>query len=383
MVRIDRFRGPPGAEDRPWLLTAGPVTTARGVRLAQLGDWDGADPDLRRMADAARGDLARLAGAGPEQVSVLVPGPPAVAREALLALTASPSKRAKTLVIVNSRESAEAAALLDGLGRPFLTLRASPLEPVAAAEVDALLALDKSVTQVWCAPFSPDAGVLSPLKEIAGAVQRRGRSLMVDMGAGFGALPVDMAALGIMALAARADGALESAAGLSFVMVPKRLLTLESKAPARAVDLPALAAAQAGGEGCALPGPQLAALHAALGLLAAEGGVEARAFRYRRNAEMLDQGMRALGFVPLLQGPGMGMLVQAFRQPGDRAFDFARFDGEVRRRGFALMAGAPGLPLSFRMASMGQLEPGIIHAAVNAVADALRALGVDDARPAR
>ena len=34
-----RFHGPEGQEDMPYLLTPGPLTTSRTVKLAQLADW--------------------------------------------------------------------------------------------------------------------------------------------------------------------------------------------------------------------------------------------------------------------------------------------------------------------------------------------------------
>jgi 2-aminoethylphosphonate-pyruvate transaminase len=380
MARIETFRGPPGAEDRPWLMTPGPVSTARAVRLAQLADWDAADPDLRRMGEAVRAELLRLAGAAAEHVCILVPG--ALAVEAALALMASASKRSKTLVIGNGGAAEEAAALLEHLGRPFLMLRVSALQPVTAAEVDGLLAIDKSIGQVWLAPFSADAGVVTPVEPVAQVVKGRGRTLLVDAGVGFGALGMSMADWPAAALTGRVDGALESVTGLGFAIVPRRLLGLEARIPARALDLAAMAAAQETGRQCDLPGPALAALQAALAALREEGGPAARLARYRRNSDVLNHGMRALGFAALTPPDVTGPLLQGFHAPGDAAFDFTRFAAELRRRGFAAAAGAAGLPPSFRLAVMGQMDAGVITAAVNAVAESLFALGVDQATPA-
>ena len=42
-----QFTGPDGQEDMPYLLTPGPLTTSRGVKLAMLADWGSRDVEFR------------------------------------------------------------------------------------------------------------------------------------------------------------------------------------------------------------------------------------------------------------------------------------------------------------------------------------------------
>ena len=57
------FRGPEGQEDMPYLLTPGPLTTSRGVKLAMLADWGSWDQELREVTADIRRRLLKIAGA--------------------------------------------------------------------------------------------------------------------------------------------------------------------------------------------------------------------------------------------------------------------------------------------------------------------------------
>lgn len=49
------FPGPEGQEDMPYLLTPGPLTTSRTVKLAMLADWGSRDVPATFPSYAARG----------------------------------------------------------------------------------------------------------------------------------------------------------------------------------------------------------------------------------------------------------------------------------------------------------------------------------------
>ena len=43
------YTGPEGQEDMPWLLTPGPLTTSRGVKLSMLADYGSRDVEFRHI----------------------------------------------------------------------------------------------------------------------------------------------------------------------------------------------------------------------------------------------------------------------------------------------------------------------------------------------
>ena len=48
------IQGPEGQEDMPYLLTPGPLTTSRTVKLAMLADWGSRDVEFRKIVGNIR-----------------------------------------------------------------------------------------------------------------------------------------------------------------------------------------------------------------------------------------------------------------------------------------------------------------------------------------
>ena len=69
-----QFNGPEGQEDMPYLLTPGPLTTSRGVKLAMLADWGSRDQEFRKVVREIRGELLRIAGCDETYECVIMQG---------------------------------------------------------------------------------------------------------------------------------------------------------------------------------------------------------------------------------------------------------------------------------------------------------------------
>ena len=77
-----QFNGPEGQEDMPYLLTPGPLTTSRGVKLAMLADWGSRDVEFRRVVSDIRLELLRIAGCDDTYECVIMQGSGTFAIEA-------------------------------------------------------------------------------------------------------------------------------------------------------------------------------------------------------------------------------------------------------------------------------------------------------------
>ncbi|MGE0240255.1 MAG: hypothetical protein AB7S59_16160, partial [Parvibaculaceae bacterium] len=109
------FNGPEGQEDMPYLLTPGPLTTSRGVKLAMLADYGSRDIEFRGIVKKIRSSLLDLAQCGPGYECVIMQGSGTFAIEAALG-SFCPSKRYKTLVVCNGAYGERAAKILNRLG---------------------------------------------------------------------------------------------------------------------------------------------------------------------------------------------------------------------------------------------------------------------------
>src|SRR5256885_13307850 len=68
------FNGPEGQEDMPYLLTPGPLTTSRGVKLAMLADYGSRDIEFPEIVKRIRPNPLDLAPSGPDYECAIMHG---------------------------------------------------------------------------------------------------------------------------------------------------------------------------------------------------------------------------------------------------------------------------------------------------------------------
>ena len=125
----------------------------------------------------------------------------------------------------------------------------------------------------------------------------------------------------------------------------------------------------------------LAALDRALLEHQEEGGIAGRGARYRENCRILVEGMRALGFEPLLPEPLQAPIIVTFRMPQDPRFEFVAFYDRLRTRGYAIYPGKLTVAPSFRIGCIGRLGAAEMKGALDAIGATLREMGVASGRP--
>jgi 2-aminoethylphosphonate-pyruvate transaminase len=383
MRPLPKFKGPQGQEDMAYLLTPGPSTTSTGVKLAMLADWPVQDIEFRDMVREIREQLLVLAGSDDAFECVPMQGPGQFAIEAALGALA-PTRDGKTLVVSNGVYGDRAAHVLQKLQRPYIKIDKGDDAAVTAEEIRPLLDTDRNITHVWMTHCDRTTGIINPVADIAKVVKSRPRVFMLDAIASLGALPVNMAEDQIDVLVSSASDSLEGVPGISFVLV-KRDLLVASAGRSHSLALDILAQWQemqrSGDFRFTPPTHAIVALREALRELHAEGGIAARCDRYRRTADALIEGMRRMGFAPLLPAERSGPILQTFLYPRDPAFDFDEFTRLLRGRGFSIAPGALPKRKTFRIGTIGKLDSRVIDRFLAAVEDALKELGIKDGSP--
>ena len=86
----------------PYLLTPGPLTTSRTVKLAMLADWGSRDIEFRQIVKDIRQRLLKVAHCGPNYECVIMQGSGTFAIEAVLG-SLCPRRRTRTLDDVEPR----------------------------------------------------------------------------------------------------------------------------------------------------------------------------------------------------------------------------------------------------------------------------------------
>jgi len=116
---------------------------------------------------------------------------------------------------------------------------------------------------------------------------------------------------------------------------------------------------------------------------AAEGGVSGRGKRYRDNAKVLIDGMRAMGFRTLLPDRLQAPIIVTFHMPTDPKFVFQRFYDGLKDRGYVIYSRKAHrrrfLPHG---AASGASTPEHMKGALAAVREVLDELRVSNGGPA-
>jgi len=368
---------PPDAVGRTVLLTPGPLTISDTVRAAMDRDWGSRDGAFIAMTARIRERLAVLAGGADAHVCVPIQGSGTFAVEAMLG-TMVP-RHGKVLVLVNGAYGRRMARICEIIGRDHLVLETAEDTPPEPGDVAALLAADAAVSHVAVVHCETTSGILNPLAEIAEATAGAGRRLLVDAMSSFGALPVDVAALGCEALAASANKCLEGAPGVAFVVARRAALAAAAgNAPSLSLDLAdQWRGFEANGQWRFTPPTYaIAALDRALAEHEAEGGVAGRCARYRRNCALLIEGMRGLGFETYLPDAVQAPIIVTFHSPADARFDFAAFYEALARRGYLIYPGKLTGVETFRIGCIGSIGEAEMRGALEAIGAVLTEMGV-------
>ncbi|WP_321937574.1 MULTISPECIES: 2-aminoethylphosphonate--pyruvate transaminase [unclassified Paraburkholderia] len=368
----------------PYLLTPGPLTTAASTKAAMQRDWGSWDADFRAMTAQLRAALLQIAGdERGDYDCVPLQGSGSYCVEAMLGSFVPRDGHA--LVLANGAYGKRIATTLRYLGRQHTVHDTGDYLPPRAADVERLLVANPDITHVVVVHCETSSGILNPIEEIAAVTARQGRRLLIDSMSAFGAVPLDVRALPCDAFVSSANKCIEGVPGFGFVIAKKEVLS-RAKGVSHSLALDIYdqwdVMNRTGQWRFTPPTHAVAAFIEALRLHALEGGQPGRLARYAHNRDVLVEGMRELGFEPLLTESWRSPIIVTFFSPADPAFDFTRFYELMKAQGFIIYPGKLTSVESFRIGCIGALDETVMRRVVAACGEALRALGVASAAPA-
>lgn len=361
----------------PLLLTPGPVTTTASVKQAMMVDRTFGGPDVIGDLTFARDYLVALVHGEGSYVTVPLPGTATYANEAVMAGLVPAG--GKVLIHSNGVYGDRLIDIATFLRKPHAVIRTAPFEPPTAAQFEAAIAADPTITHVFVVHCETSVGILNPIEEIAAVCQRTGRRLLIDAVASFGAVELDARRLGFDALTISSNKCMQSVPGVGWTIARKDVLEgAKGNCPSQALDLWSQyqQLERAKSIRNTPPTQVLAAFAQACREHQAEGGTAARLARYRRNWKRLVDGMRQLGFRTVVPDAYASPIVASFHNPEHPAFTFeALFEG-MKRRGFIIFPGRVALANTFRIACIGDVHEHDIAEAMQAVAETIKEMGV-------
>ncbi len=364
------------------LLTPGPLTTTQRTKLAMLRDWGSWDTAFIALTAEIRQQLVSIVHGEGSHVVVPLQGSGTFSVEAAVA-TIVP-RDGHVLVLDNGAYCKRLGTVATMMGRRTTLLPHAEDAPVSPQALEAKLAADPSISHVGFIHCETGTGVQNPLKAVAEVCARHGTGLIVDAMSSFAALPIDARELQFDALVAASGKCLEGVPGMGFVFIRQAVLAgCAGNSHSLAMDLYDQQAymEKTGQWRFTPPTHVVAALAEAIRQFVEEGGQPARLRRYRANCAALVGGMQALGFVPFLDPAIQAPIILTFHAPAEPAYEFRRFYEAVRARGFILYPGKLTQRETFRVGCIGAIGPNEMRQAVDAVAEAMREMGIASGKP--
>ena len=371
-------------DDIPYLLlTPGPLTTSRTVKQVMLRDYCTWDDDYNEIVTNIRNRLVRLAQ--PEDphgqhryTAVLMQGSGTFTVEATIG-SVIPAD-GKLLVAANGAYGRRIIQIARRLRIDVVALELAETDAIELARVESALASDPGITHVAIVHCETTTGLLNPAANIGSLARRYNAHFILDAMSSFGGLPMSMDELGVHYLISSANKCIQGVPGFGFVIAQCALLS-QTKDRARSLSLDLYdqwrEMENNGGKWrYTSPTHVVRAFARALDELDEEGGVAARAERYAENQRRLVDGMRQIGFRPLIRTELQSPIITAFLYPDDPAFDFRKLYMAMKRRRFVIYPGKVSDAHTFRIGTIGHVFPNDIDELLTAVEEAVAELRI-------
>jgi 2-aminoethylphosphonate-pyruvate transaminase len=365
------------AEDEPLMLTPGPATLSMRVKRAMLHDYASGEQKMLETIAFCRSYLLDLCNGQGSHTAIPLVGSGTSGTEAVIG-TFVP-ENGKLLIHTNGVYGDRLVEVARKIRTPHASFRTAPYTPPTAQQFEDALAADPAITHVMVVHCETSTGILNPIEAIAEVCRRRGKGLLIDAVASYGAFMLDARMLAFDAVVCSANKGLQAPPGLAWVIAKKSALE-EAKGNAHSLTLDLWDQNQhLERTGMFRFTP---ATHLLLGLAEAlrehrdEGGLEARQARYRRSWRRLVDGMRQMGFRTLLEDAVASPIVATFHDPPDPNYAFKKLYDGMKQRGFVIFPGRLTAANTFRIACIGIVTEHDIGRALDALADTLREMGV-------
>jgi len=346
--------------DNPYLLlTPGPLSTSKSVRNALLRDWCTWDADYNEdIVQNIRRRLVALASKKIEDyTTVLMQGSGSFSVEATLGSVVP--QNGKLLVITNGAYGDRMAQIAKVLKLNHTTYFCFETEAPKPEILSKLLGENPDITHTAMVHCETTTGMLNPLPEIAKVVKEHGNIFILDAMSSFGGIPFDIADYDIDFLISSANKCIQGVPGFAFVIAKtEELLKCKDNARSLCLDLYGQwkEMDKSGKWRYTSPTHIVRAFYQALDELEAEGGIEVRYTRYCKNQQLLSNGMRELGFKPLLPKELQSPIITSFLYPNPN-FNFSIFYKTIKKLGFVLYPGKISQADTFRIGNIGEIYP--------------------------
>lgn len=340
------------------LLTPGPLSTSSTVKVAMLRDWCTWDGDYNGIVESIRAKLLALATVEKDAYTcVLMQGSGTFCVESVIG-TALPES-GKLLVLSNGAYGQRMAKIAQTLNIETVISDSGETSATDLENLRSILDNDLEISHVAVVHCETTTGMLNPVKQVGEIVKSYGKTYIIDAMSSFGGIEFDVADLRVDFLVSSANKCIQGVPGFGFIIAQREAMrSTKGQARSLSLDLYEQWRAMEQGKGkwrFTSPTHVVRAFAQALVELDEEGGISARARRYRINQQALTIGMRALGFNTLLDDTQQSSIITSFISPDSSAYNFAEFYQRLKAKGFVIYPGKVSDADTFRIGNIGEV----------------------------
>ncbi len=358
------------------LLTPGPLTTSMSTKEAMLHDWGSRDTKFIDLNASIRDSLVKLIDGEDKYQCVPMQGSGTFAVESMV--SSLTQKDSKILILINGAYGQRMKKMCTYLGRDFIEYEVAEHEVHDINKIEELID-SNNLTHVFAVYCETTSGILNPIEDIAKLVEKKNLSLFIDAMSAFGALPLSSKIINFDAVAASSNKCLEGVPGVGFILVKNEVIQ-NAKGNSHSLSLDLYDQWQAMEKNkqwrFTPPTHVLAAFNQAIEEHKQQGGVEGRGKRYKKNCQIICNGMKELGFEQLLPDNLQAPIIITFKQPNDPKFNFEKFYNALSEKDFLIYPGKLTVAETFRIGCIGNLDEQDMMDTIKAVKEVVTELGL-------
>jgi len=343
------------------LFTPGPLTTSINVKTCMNKDYGSRDTDFIKIIKNIREKLTEISCYTSHQyhkyTSVLIQGSGTYSIESVFnSCIPKNDENNKLLIVINGKYGERLQKIANKLNIRYVILKYSELKSIKIKDIKNLLDTNSKIKYLAMIHHETSTGQLNKIREIGKLLKDKNVNFILDSMSAFGAVELDMVEDNIDFLVSSSNKCLEGVPGFSFVICNKNKLLKATYSTSLCLDLlDQYNNFETNGQFRFTPPTHtLLAFSQALTEYETEGGLLARMTRYKKNYNLLKNGMLKLGFKLLLYENLHGYFITSFLYPPNN-FNFNNFYNFLKSKGLIIYPGKTTNIESFRIGNIGQL----------------------------
>lgn len=338
------------------LFTPGPLSTTMSVKEAMLVDLGTRDIEYQNVTQGVREKLLKIAMASKEEFSVvLLQGSGTYAVESVL--NSFVSAKDKLLILANGAYGERMAKIATLSGLNFEIKEYNMIKSLDLNDVEKAVS-QSDATIVAFVHDETTAGVLNDIQGICDICRKYNKKIICDAMSSFGGVEINLDDVKPDFLITSSNKCIQGVPGFGIIYGRREAFeACKGNSKSLALDLYdqwKYMEDTKGGFRFTSPTHVVLAFDQALDELEAEGGIPARAKRYRENQKLIAQKMTELGFELLVDPDEQAPMITTLLVPD--GLDFADMYEKLKEKGFLLYSGKLPKYNAFRIGNIGDLH---------------------------